>query len=103
VLKFGGARALTKHIHDELNHHLTIDDPKIEVDPEVIDNSIVIDESQIVPKPKSKMTVRMVESKVSAKKSNLDKTTCNLYDLEDCSGSEKTLNIDFGLYQMEDY
>jgi hypothetical protein len=40
---------------------------------------------------------------VSAKKSNLEKTTSNIYDLEDCNGPEKTLNIDFGLYQMEDY
>jgi hypothetical protein len=103
VLKFGGARALTKHIHDELNHQLIIDESKIEVEPEIIDNSIVIDGSQIVHKPKNKTTVRMVKSKVSAKKSNLEKTTSNIYDLEDCNGPEKTLNIDFGLYQMEDY
>ncbi len=45
----------------------------------------------------------MVKAKVTAKKSRLEKATSHLYDLEDSCGPEKTLNIDFGLYQMEDY
>ena len=50
------------------------------------------------------MKVRMVKAKVTVKKtSRLDKATSHLYDLEDSHGPEKTLNIDFGLYQMEDY
>jgi len=49
------------------------------------------------------MKNRTVKSKMTPKKSRLEKATCNLYDLEDCSGPEKTLNIDFGLYQMEEY
>ena len=50
------------------------------------------------------MKVRMVKSKMPVKKtSRLDKATNHLYDLEDAHGPEKPLNIDFGLYQMEDY
>ena len=65
---------------------------------------MIIGDEQIVPKPKNKMKVRMVKSKMSVKKtSRLDKATNNLYDLEDAHGPEKPLNIDFGLYQMEDY
>jgi len=33
----------------------------------------------------------------------LEKLTCHLYDLEDCNGPEKRLNIDLDLYQMEEY
>ena len=49
------------------------------------------------------MKVRTVKAKVTTKKSNLEKATNHLYDLEDHNGPEKTLKIDFGLYQMEDY
>ena len=45
----------------------------------------------------------MDKAKVTAKKSRLEKATNHLYDLEDSCGPEKQLNIDFGLYQMEDY
>jgi hypothetical protein len=45
----------------------------------------------------------MVKTKVTVKKSRLEKATSHLYDLEDSCGPEKTLNIDLGLYQMEDY
>ena len=45
----------------------------------------------------------MVKAKVTPRKSRLDKATSHLYDLEDCHGPEKSLNIDLGLYQMEDF
>jgi len=45
----------------------------------------------------------MVKAKLTVKKSELEKTTSHLYDLEDSCGSEKTLDVDFGLYQMEDF
>jgi hypothetical protein len=35
--------------------------------------------------------------------SRLEKATQHLYDLEDAHEPEKPLNIDFGLYQMENY
>ena len=105
MLKFGGAKALTKHLHDEaLKAPFTIEDAKVEVAPKVIDNSMVIGGSHIVRKPKNKMNVRMVKNKVPVKRaSRLDKATQHLYDLEEAHGPEKSLNIDFGLYQMEDY
>ena len=103
MLKFGGAKALTKHVHDELKYQLTIDDAKVEVTPEIIDNSLVIASPQVVHKPKGKVKVRMVKAKVTQKKSGLEKATSCLYDLEEDSGAEKPLDVDFGLYQMEDY
>jgi hypothetical protein len=45
----------------------------------------------------------MVKPKMTVKKSRLDKATSHLYDLEDSCGPEKALNVDLGLYQMEDF
>jgi 16S rRNA U1498 N3-methylase RsmE len=104
VLKFGGVKALTKHLHeDHLKLALSLEDPKIEVTPKIIDNTLVLGASAILPKSKEKMKVRMVKAKVTVKKTRLDKATSHLYDLEDTCGPEKALNIDLGLYQMEDY
>jgi hypothetical protein len=106
VPKSGGEKALTKHpLHDEaLKNQLTIEDIKVEVAPKMIDNSIVIGSSHIVREPKSKMKVAMVKSKAPVKRiSRLNRATQCLYDLEDSHEPEKTLNIDFDLYQMEDY
>jgi hypothetical protein len=104
VLKSGGAKALTKHLNeDHLKLHLSIEDPKIQVTPKIIDNTLVLGASTILPKSEEKMKVRMVKPKVSIKKSRLDKATSHLYDLENCCGPEKALNLDLGLYQMEDY
>jgi hypothetical protein len=104
VLKSGGAKALTKHLHEDSLKPLCLDDVKVEVLPKIIDQSMVIGGGQIVRKSKNKMKVRMVKSKVIVKKtSRLDRATNHLYDLEDAHGPEKPLNIDFGLYQMEDY
>ena len=105
MLKSGGARALTKHVHDDaLKCHLSVEDIKVEVVPKLIDNSLAFGAPGIVCKPKGKMKVnRMDKAKVTVKKSRLDKATSHLYDLEDSCGPEKVLNIDLGLYQMEDY
>jgi hypothetical protein len=104
VLKFGGEKVLIKPLHDDaLKSPLDIDDVKIEVVPKNINPVMVLAVPNITHKPKGKMKVRMVKSKVTTRKSRLEKATSNLYDLEDCSGPEKTLDIDFGLYQMEEY
>lgn len=106
MLKFGGEKALTKHaLHDEaLKNPLTIEDVKVEVVPKMIDNSMVIGGSHIVREPKSKMKVGMAKSKMPPKRtSRLEKATQYLYDLEEAHEPEKTLNVDFDLYQMEDY
>jgi hypothetical protein len=98
---------LTKHtsVHDEaLKNPLAIEDVKVEVVPKMIDNSMAMGGSHIVRKPKSKMKVRMVKSKVPIKRtSRLEKAIQHLYDLEDAHEPEKPFSIDFGLYQMEDY
>ncbi len=95
---------MTKHLHEEALKPLDIDDAKIEVVPKVIDNSIVIGGPHIVRKPRNKMNVRMVKNKVPPKRtSRLERATQYLYDLEESHEPEKHLNIDLGLYQMEDY
>lgn len=105
MLKFGGAKALTKHLHDDaLKCHLSVEDIKVEVVPKLIDNTLALGAANIDCKPKGKMKVnRMVKPKVTTRKSRLEKATSHLYDLEDSTGPEKTLNIYFNLYQMEDY
>jgi hypothetical protein len=103
VLKFAGAKALTKHLHeDALKIPLSLECAKIEVTPKIIDNTMVLSAPSIMPKAKGKMKNRMVKAKVTIKKTRLDKATSHLYDLEDSCGPEKPLNIDFGLYQMEE-
>jgi len=95
---------LTKHLHeDHLKLHLSLEDPKIEITPKIIDNTLVLGTSTVLPKSEAKMKVRMVKPKMTVKKTRLDKATSHLYDLEDSCGPEKALNIDLGLYQMEDY
>ena len=95
---------MTKHLHDEaLKSTLTLEDIKVEIIPKMIDNSLVIGDSNIVHKSKTK--VRMVkQQKASIKRSSrLEKATQQLYDLEEYHSPEKPLNIDLGLFQMEDY
>ncbi len=90
---------MTKHLHDELKCSLTVEDVKVA--PQQFDNTeLVLDASIVVGKPKTK---RMVKAKVIPKKSKLETATSNLYDLEDSHGPEKCLNIDLGLYQMEEF
>jgi hypothetical protein len=95
---------LTKHLHDDLKLHLS-EDAKIELAPAILDTPLVIAAPSITRKPKAgKVKVRMVKAKVTTtKKSRLEKATSHLYDLEDCHGPEKALNIDLGIYQMEDF
>ncbi|MGZ4849942.1 MAG: hypothetical protein ACXV2C_01025 [Candidatus Bathyarchaeia archaeon] len=96
---------MTKNLHDDaLKSPLEIEDTKIARVPKTIDHSMIIGESSVIRKPKTKMNNRMVKSKMPVKKiCRLEKATQHLYDLEDAHGPEKPLNIDFGLYQMEDY
>ena len=95
---------MTKNIHDEALKPLGIDDAKLEIVPKIIDNSMVIGGPHVVRKPKNKMNVRMVKNKMPPKKtSRLEKATPCLYDLEAAHEPEKPLNINLGLYQMEDY
>lgn len=98
---------LTKHvndnIHDDLKCDLNVDDVKVDVEAKIIDDTIVIGSTHEIKKPKDKVKMRMVGEKVVVKKSRLEKVTSYLYDLEDSCGPEKALDIDLGLYQMEDF
>jgi hypothetical protein len=99
---------LTKHIHDHLHDDalkapLGLDDIKVESVPQIINPTMILATPRITSKSKGKMKTGMVKTKVTIKKSRLEKATNHLYDLENSCGPEKTLNIDFGLYQMEDY
>jgi hypothetical protein len=58
-----------------------IDDDKVEVSPQIIDNTMQIGATHVMHKPKGKMKVRMVKAKVPVKKSRLEKVTSHLYDL----------------------
>ena len=81
-----------------------LEDVKVGVIPKMVDDSLVIGGTHIDRKPKNDMKVGMVKPKAPAKRnSRLLKATQYLYDLEETHGSEKTLNIDLDLYQMEDY
>ena len=94
----------TKNIHDEALRPLGVDDAKLEVIPKIVDNSMVIDGPHVVRKQRNKMNVRMVKNKMPPKRtSRLERATRCLYDLEAAHEPEKPLNIDLGLYQMEDY
>jgi len=95
---------LTKHMHDDaLRYHLSVEPANVEVVPQALDNRMTIATPGVARKPKGKVKVRMVKAKVTTKKSSLEKATASLYDLEDNNAPEKSLGIDFGLYQMEDY
>jgi len=82
---------------------LPIDDAKIEVAPQIIDNTVMIGAPHIMGKSQTKVKTRMVKAKMTTKKSRLERVTSHLYDLENSCRAEKTLNIDLDLYQMEDF
>jgi hypothetical protein len=95
---------LTKHLHDEaLKLNLTIEDPKIEVVPKIIDNTNAIFSAHAV-QPKKTHTAHIVKPTMAPKKtSKLQQATRQLYDLEASNETEKPLKIDLDLYQMESY
>jgi len=95
---------LTKNVHDDALKCLSpVEDMKVEVVPKMIDNTVILGAPNVMRKPKDKVKVRTVKAKLIIKKTRLEKAINHLYDLEDNSGPEKPLNIDLGLYQMENY
>jgi hypothetical protein len=94
---------LTKHVHDELKIHMHLDDAKVEVAPQIIDNTVMLRKPHVMGEHQAEVNARMVKAKVTVKKSRLERATNHLYDLEDNCTAEKTLNIDLDLYQMEDF
>jgi hypothetical protein len=76
-----------------------LDITKIEINPQLVDNTLHIctplcnlDTENITLQPKNCTT-----------KTQLEKATNQLYNIENYTTPEKVLNIDLDLYQMEDY
>ena len=65
--------------------------------------ALVIGSAQVNLVQDSKLKIPLVKARKSVRKSRLGKITEKLYDLESCDLPEKPLNVDLGLYQMEDY
>ena len=63
----------------------------------------VIGDAQVSLVQDSKLKIPLVKVRKTVKKSRLGKITEKLYNLEPCNLPEKPLNVDLGLYQMEDY
>jgi hypothetical protein len=112
VQKFGGEKALTKHIVDDgLPKYLN----PMEESSKIIEHNIKILENDhlencsarlsripsIVPKRSEMRT----QAKISTFKSRLGKIMHKLYDLEPDNAPEKPLNVELcvDLYQMEKY
>jgi hypothetical protein len=97
-LRFGGEKALTKHVPDDaLKCHLSVEEPKKLVE----DNALVVCDVQANPELESNLEVTQITEK--PKRDILEKMVPELYNLEDCAESEKPvkINLDLDLYQME--
>ena len=66
-------------------------------------NALVIRSAQVNLVQDTKLKIPLGKARKSVKKSRLGKATEKLYNLESCGPLEKPLNVDLGLYQMEDY
>ena len=95
---------MTKHLHeDALKIPLTLEETKVEITPKILDNTMIITSTHSLPKPRENLKVCLAVPKATERKtSSLAKATRHLYDLESSNTPEKALNIDLGLYQMED-
>ena len=109
MLKYGGAKALTKH-DDLLKCRIdeNFDTAKLEITPQLIDNTLQLCVQDCALFEPSEITAAVSPKKHvmktrPTKKTLLEKATHHLYDLENCHVAEKTLNIDLELYQMEEY
>jgi len=85
----------------------TFEDTKIEITPQLIDNTLHLCTPSCIHYDSNIKTLTTTKKPVMktkmTKKTQLEKATHQLYDLENYGATEKTLNIDLDLYQMEDY
>ena len=65
--------------------------------------ALVIVSAQVNLVQGAKLEIPLVKARKTVKKSRLGKITEKLYNIESCDLPEKPLNVDLGLYQMEDY
>ena len=106
--KSGGEEALTKHVTTEEATKCPIGlEEANRIDPCAVNllekNVIVIGDTRVSLSEEDCVRIPSVKAKRSLKKSRLAKITEKLYNLEPCVVSEKSLHIDLGLYQMEEY
>jgi hypothetical protein len=107
VLRFGGGRVLTKQLSDEtaLRFHVTLEEgnkANPSVTEAIVNNALVIHGSGVRPEREGKRRRALCKAKVSLK-SRLGRIMRGLYDLESGNEPEKPLNVDFDLYQMENF
>jgi hypothetical protein len=97
-LRFGGEKALTKHVDDALKCHLTVEEPKKLIK----ENALVVSDVQANPELESNLEVTQIRTGIKTR-GLLEKMVPELYNLEDCAESEKPVKIDLDLdlYQME--
>jgi hypothetical protein len=107
VLKYGGEKALTKHVHIHDEAPLRLNET-LEVNANVTivmdKNSLSICVGDVGSTHKINPEATEGKTKIDVVKSRLGKTMHKIYDLEPDNKPEKPLNIDLGvdLYQMED-
>jgi hypothetical protein len=110
VLRCGGGKALTKHIADEttLKCHISVEgNNKVsESATKIMDNNArVIYDVNASPEKENQLKTTPIKTGIKSETDRLGKIMPELYNLENCIGSERSVKIDLGLdlYQMENY
>jgi hypothetical protein len=110
VLRCGGGKALTKHTTDEttLKYHISVEgNNKVsESATKIMDNNArVIYDANASPEKESQLKTTPIKTGIKSETDRLGKIIPELYNLENCIGSEKSVKIDLDLdlYQMENY
>ena len=107
MLKFGGERALTRHMDEiAVKGHMGLEEANkvIESTTEMVcKEALIVCGSQINPLHEIKPKTVPVRMKTRSLRSRLGQIMHKLYDLEPSSEPEKQLKIDLDLYQMENY
>jgi len=108
VLRCGGGKALTKHTADEttLKCHISVEgDNKVSESGTKMmgNNALVIYDVNAIPKNQLKTTP--IKTGIKSETDRLGKIMPELYNLENCIGSEKPVKIDLDLdlYQMGNF
>ena len=101
---------MTKHIADEttLKCHISVEgNNKVsESATKIMDNNArVIYDVNASPEKENQLKTTPIKTGIKSETDRLGKIMPELYNLENCIGSEKSVKIDLGLdlYQMENY
>jgi hypothetical protein len=109
-LKCGGGKALTKHTVDEttLKCHVTVEGAN-KVSESVTkmmgSSALVVCDVNVSPESEDQLKTTPIKTGIETKTDRLGKIMPELYNLENCTASEKPVKIDLDLdlYQMENY